>query len=293
MANDFSSLRKDRGIDSLSKAIDKFATPQEGNSSNKDERFWQPEVDKAGNGSAVIRFLPSPKGEDLPWVRIWNHAFQGPTGKWYIENSLTTLNKQDPVSELNSELWNSGSEDNKNIARKQKRKLVYIANIYIVKDPAHPENEGKVFLYKFGKKIFDKIKDVMQPQFEDEDPVNPFDFWKGANFKVKIRNVEGYRNYDKSTFDSVTALADDDEMETIWNKQHSLQEFLDPKNFKTYDELKAKLETVLSGSGAAMARAEEVEFEQSKPTPKAKMPEIDLDDNDESLSYFAKLANDD
>ena len=190
-------------------------------------------------------------------------------------------------------MWNSGSEDNKNIARKQKRKLVYIANIYIVKDPAHPENEGKVFLYKFGKKIFDKIKDVMQPQFEDEDPVNPFDFWKGANFKVKIRNVEGYRNYDKSTFDSVTALADDDEMETIWNKQHSLQEFLDPKNFKTYDELKAKLETVLSGSGAAMARAEEVEFEQSKPTPKAKMPEIDLDDNDESLSYFAKLANDD
>ena len=282
MANDFTSLRKDRAFDSLSKAIDKFATPQEGNSSNKDERFWQPEVDKAGNGSAVIRFLPSPKGEDLPWVRIWNHAFQGPTGKWYIENSLTTLNKQDPVSELNSELWNSGSEDNKNIARKQKRKLVYIANIYIVKDPAHPENEGKVFLYKFGKKIFDKIKDVMQPQFEDEDPVNPFDFWKGANFKVKIRNVEGY-----------TALADDDEMETIWNKQHSLQEFLDPKNFKTYDELKAKLETVLSGSGAAMARAEEVEFEQSKPTPKAKMPEIDLDDNDESLSYFAKLANDD
>ena len=294
MAIDFSTMKKNRGnMDTLSKAMDKFATPQEG--SQKDDRFWQPEVDKAGNGSAIIRFLPPPKGEDLPWVRIWNHAFQGPTGKWYIENSLTTLNKQDPVSELNSELWNSGSEDNKNIARKQKRKLVYISNIYVVKDPAHPENEGKVFLYKFGKKIFDKIKDVMQPQFEDEDPVNPFDFWKGANFKIKIRNVEGYRNYDKSSFDSATALAEDDEMEEIWNKQHSLQEFLDPKHFKTYDELKSKLESVLSAVGGGMARAEEVEFETAKPksSPKPKAPELDLDDDDESLSYFSKLANED
>lgn len=299
---DFSALKKNRGnFDSLMKEVEKIATPQAEGSSNKDERFWQPEVDKAGNGYAVIRFLPPPKGEDLPWVRIWNHAFQGPTGKWYIENSLTTLNKQDPVSELNSELWNSGSEDNKNIARKQKRKLVYTSNIYIVKDPAHPENEGKVFLFKFGKKIFDKIKDVMQPQFEDEEPVNPFDFWKGANFKLKIRNVEGYRNYDKSEFDAAAPLLDDDdELEGIWAKEYSLQEFLDPKNFKSYDELKSKLEQVLSTAGTSLARADEVDLDegdraavsQAVAKPKKKV-EVDLDDEDESLSYFAKLANDD
>ena len=302
MAMDFSALKKNRGnFDSLMKEVEKIATPTAEGGSQKDERFWQPEVDKAGNGYAVIRFLPPPKGEDLPWVRIWNHAFQGPTGKWYIENSLTTLSKQDPVSELNSELWNSGTEDNKNIARKQKRKLVYTSNIYIVKDPAHPENEGKVFLYKFGKKIFDKVKDAMQPTYEDEEPVNPFDFWKGANFKLKIRNVEGYRNYDKSEFDTAAPLLDDDdELEAIWSKEYSLQEFLDPKNFKSYDELKAKLEQVLSTAGTSLARVDQVDLDEgdesaikqvlAKPNKKV---EVDLDDEDESLSYFAKLANDD
>ena len=294
MAIDFSTLKKGRGnFDSLIKEVDKLATPQQ--ESQKDERFWQPEVDKAGNGSAVIRFLPPPKGEDLPWVRIWNHAFKGPTGKWYIENSLTTLGKQDPVSELNSELWNSGTEDNKKIAQAQKRKLVYISNIYVVKDHAHPENEGKIFLYKYGKKIFDKIKDVMQPQFEDEEPTNPFDFWKGANFRLKIRNVESYRNYDKSSFDTPSALADEDDMEAIWNKQNSLQEFLDPRYFKSYEELKLKLESVLSATGSTMAKAENIEFESAKlkSSSRPKPPELDLEENDESLSYFAKLANED
>jgi hypothetical protein len=299
MPVDFSALKKSRGsFDSLMKEVEKIATPQT-QESQKDDRFWAIEVDKAGNGSAVIRFLPPPKGEDLPWVRIWNHGFQGPTGKWYIENSLTTLGKPDPVSELNTELWNSGTEANKEIARKQKRRLAYIANIYVVKDPAHPENEGKVFLYKFGKKIFDKIKDVMQPQFEDEEPINPFDFWKGANFKLKARNVEGYRNYDKSDFDSSSVLGDDDDLERIWNKQHSLQEFLDPKNFKTYEELKQKLEQVLSTTSAVAPRADTVALEEDFETvrPKAavakpKREEVDLDD-DESLSYFAKLANSD
>jgi len=300
MAIDFSALKKNRGnFESLMKEVEKIATPQ-AEGAQKDERFWQPEVDKAGNGYAVIRFLPPPKGEDLPWVRIWNHAFQGPTGKWYIENSLTTLNKQDPVSELNTELWNSGSEDNKNIARKQKRKLVYISNIYIVKDPAHPENEGQVKLFKFGKKIFDKIKDAMHPAYEDEEPINPFDFWKGANFKLKIRNVEGYRNYDKSEFDKIEPmLDDDDELEAIWNKESSLQEFLDPKNFKSYEELKAKLEMVLSGS-SAVSKAEDVDLDEEempkvvKTKPKSKPPvDLDLDEDDESLSYFAKLANSD
>jgi hypothetical protein len=299
MAIDFSALKKNRGnFESLMKEVEKIATPQ-AEGAQKDERFWQPEVDKAGNGYAVIRFLPPPKGEDLPWVRIWNHAFQGPTGKWYIENSLTTLNKQDPVSELNTELWNSGSEDNKNIARKQKRKLVYISNIYIVKDPAHPENEGQVKLFKFGKKIFDKIKDAMHPAYEDEEPINPFDFWKGANFKLKIRNVEGYRNYDKSEFDKIEPMMDeDDELEEIWNKETSLQEFLDPKHFKSYDELKAKLEMVLSGS-AATSKADDVDLQEDeapkvKAKAKSKPPvDLDLDEDDESLSYFAKLANSD
>ena len=304
-----SDLRKSRGgFDSLMKEVEKIANPQ--SESRADDRFWQPEVDKAGNGYAVIRFLPPPKGEELPWVRIWNHGFQGPGGKWYIENSLTTLGKADPVSEYNTELWNSGSEANKEVARKQKRKLTYYSNILVVKDPAHPENEGKVFLYKFGKKIFDKIKDMAEPQFEDEKPVNVFDFWEGANFKLKIRNVEGYRNYDKSEFDSPSVLANDDsDIEKIWNQQHSLTQFLDAKYFKSYDELKKKLEMVLGLAGASSApvkRAEEVDLEdeyevsESKPVQVARKPEakapakdIDFDDDDESLSYFSKLAEDD
>ncbi len=304
MALDFSALKKGRGnFDSLMKEVEKIAQPQ-GQESQKDDRFWQPEVDKSGNGFAVIRFLPPPKGEELPWTRIWNHGFQGPTGKWYIENSLTTLGKPDPVSELNTELWATGLESNKDIVRKQKRRLTYISNIYVVKDPAHPENEGKVFLYKFGKKIFDKIKDVMQPQFEDEDPINPFDFWKGANFKLKIRNVEGYRNYDKSEFESPSVLADDDEMEKIWNSQHSLQEFLDPKHFKSYDELKTKLMNVLNASGSSLPAAQDLDNEEFESPPKQKaadkphaapsQPKREYEeDDDESLSFFAKLANDD
>ena len=295
MALDFNALKKSRGtFDSLMKEVEKIATPQT-QDNTKDERFWQPEVDKAGNGYAVIRFLPPPKGEELPWVRIWNHGFQGPTGKWYIENSLTTLGKSDPVSELNTELWATGVEANKDIVRKQKRRLTYVANIYIVKDPAHPENEGKVCLYKFGKKIFDKIKDVMQPQYEDESPINPFDFWKGANFKLKIRNVEGYRNYDKSEFETTSALGEDDDLEAVWVKQYSLAEFLDPKNFKSYSELKTKLESVLTGAANA-PRAEETQLEDIphpvalKPVPKK---EANFDDADDSLSYFAKLANSD
>lgn len=304
-----SDLRKSRGgFDSLMKEVEKIANPQS-ESRGADDRYWQPEVDKAGNGYAVIRFLAPPKGEELPWVRVWNHGFKGPSGKWYIENSLTTLGKADPVSEYNTELWNSGSEANKEIARQQKRKLSYITNILIVKDPAHPENEGKVFLYKFGKKIFDKIKDVAEPQFEDEKPINPFDFWEGANFKLKIRNVEGYRNYDKSEFDGISSISDsDDAIEAIWNKQHSLTQFLDEKHFKSYDELKKKFEMVmgLNGSGAAPTkRADETNLDGIQETPKSaftqkaekapvKAPpkEVDFDDDDESLSYFAKLAED-
>jgi hypothetical protein len=299
-----SDLRKSRGnFDNLMKEVEKIANPT--NDRRDDDRIWSPTVDKVGNGYAVIRFLPPTKGEELPWVRVWNHGFQGPSGRWYIENSLTTLNLPDPVSEFNSELWNSGTESNKEIARKQKRRLSYIANILVVKDSANPQNEGKVFLYKFGKKIFDKIKDVMQPQFEDEEPTNPFDFWKGANFKLKIRNVEGYRNYDKSEFDPVSAIAEsDDAIESIWNQQHELQPFVDPKNFKSYDELKKKLDMVLKGSPSSSMTADKIsenrmEVEptaeapkpRSAPAPTIKSSSAD-EDEDDTLSYFAKLAED-
>jgi len=284
------------------KEVEKFASNTGGGERKEDTRFWQPTADKAGNGLSVIRFLPPPKGEELPWVRLWNHGFQGPGGKWYIENSLTSLGQSDPVSEFNTELWNSGSEANKEIARKQKRRLQYIANILVVKDPSHPENDGKVFLYKFGKKIFDKIKDVMQPQFEDEEPVNPFDFWKGANFKLKIRNVEGYRNYDKSEFDSPTAIASNDsEIESIWNAQFSLSEFLDPSNFKTYEELKKKLDFVLKGNSAnstaesiaASMRAESAPEPKTASAKTIKAEAAVEEDAEDTISYFSRLASDD
>ena len=303
-----SDLRKSRGgFDSLMKEVEKIANPQ-AESRGADDRFWSPEVDKAGNGYAVLRFLPAPKGEDLPWVRVWNHGFQGPGGKWYIENSLTSVGKADPISEYNTELWNSGSEANKEIARKQKRKLSYTTNILVVKDPAHPENEGKVFLYKFGKKIFDKIKDMAEPQFQDEKPINVFDFWEGANFKLKIRQVEGYRNYDKSEFEAASNIAEDDaDIEKIWAKQHSLTQFLDEKHFKSYDDLKKKFEMVMGLNGGAVPgkRAEEIDLGEqvSAPKPsfapktekapvKAPAKEVDFEDDEESLSYFAKLAED-
>ena len=296
-----SDLRKARGnFDNLMKEVEKIGNPT--SYEKDDEGFWQPTVDKAGNGYAVIRFLPPPQGEELPWARIWNHGFQGPSGKWYIENSLTTLNQPDPVSELNSELWNSGIESNKDIARKQKRRLSYISNILVVKDPANPQNEGKVFKYKYGKKIFDKIKDVMQPQFEDEEPVNPFDFWKGANLKLKIRNVEGYRNYDKSEFEGPSPIAEsDEEIEMIWKQQSSLATFLDPKNFKSYEELKRKLDTVLGSSSVVRSAEKMVEArmneEPTAPAPQArtaaaKEPAASDDDEDDTLSYFSKLAED-
>jgi hypothetical protein len=295
-----SDLRNSRGnFENLMKEVEKIANPQ-GQDSRDDDRFWQPTVDKAGNGYAVIRFLAAPKGEEMPWVRVWTHGFKGPTGKWYIENSLTTIGKPDPVSEMNSELWDSGTEANKNIAREQKRRLSYIVNILVMQDPSNPANEGKVKLFKFGKKIFDKIKDSMQPEFPGEEPVNPFDFWKGANFKLKIRNVEGYRNYDKSEFEASSPLADEDaKIEAIWTQQQSLVDFLDARHFKSYDELKNKLTGVLSGAARASAQAEHVDLGTpvvAKPAAVASpaMAEPDLGAaDDDSISYFANLAAED
>jgi hypothetical protein len=304
MASSFASLKKSRNS-SLDKLLNETKKLTEGGgqqSNGPDERIWKPTVDKAGNGYAVIRFLPEPKGEDLPWVRLFDHGFQGPGG-WYIENSLTTLNQKDPVSEFNSELWNNGTDAGKEQARKQKRRLKYYANIMVVKDPANPQNEGKVFLYQFGKKIWDKINDMMNPEFEDESPVNPFDFWEGADFKLKIRNVEGYRNYDKSEFDSPSELhdGDDDMLEKTYESLYSLQDLVSADKFKSYDELKAKLDKVLGLSAPAPRPAYVDESEVSTPAPVAKeapapQPKAvaaTADEDDDDLSFFESLANDD
>jgi hypothetical protein len=297
MTDSFGALKRNRteGFDKLTQSLNKLNQKSQGQN-GPDERFWKPEVDKAGNGYAVIRFLPESEGEDVPFQRMWDHGFQGPGG-WYIENSLTTLGQKDPVSEYNSMLWNSGIDSNKDKARKQKRRLGFISNIYIVKDPSNPENEGKVFLYKYGKKIFDKLNEAMNPQFEDEKPVNPFDLWEGADFKLKIRNVEGYRNYDKSELDTPAPLFDEDgELESVWKSQYSLVEFVDPSNFKTFEELQAKLNRVLGLDGAAPATTAESSFEEVQPAfaakevPAAVIAEQSSESADESLDFFKRLA---
>ena len=295
----FSNLKRQSGnLDKLSKAIEALNTTSEGGS-EKSDNFWRPEVDKAGNGMATIRFLPASEkdGEDgLPWVKVFSHGFQGPGG-WLIDNCLTTKNQQCPVCEHNSTLWNSGIEANKDVVRKQKRKLNYIANVYIVSDPKHPENEGQVKLFKFGKKIFDKITEAMNPQFEDETPINPFDLWKGANFKLKIRKVEGYQNYDKSEFESASALSsDDDELEKIWKSEFSLQELTGDKEFKSYDELKKRLDKVLGLNGEAPKTTVEQVKAKTFDAPKAKAEDSPFKDDtsdEDDLSYFAKLAEED
>jgi len=255
----FSNLKKQSSLGNLTQKLVQQVEKENGRQGggSSDDRLWKPEMDKSGNGYAVIRFLPAPEGEDLPWVKLFSHAFQGPGG-WYIENSLTTIGGKDPIGELNRELWNTGNESDKETVRKQKRKLSFYANIYVVKDPANPQNEGKVFLYKFGKKIFDKIMEAMQPEFEDETPINPFDFWQGANFKLKLKKVAGYWNYDSSEFDRPSPLLDDDEaMEAIWKKQYSLTAFTAPDQFKSYDELKKRLDYVLGNKSTRRSTVEE------------------------------------
>ena len=285
--------RSKSNLDTLIGELSKVAEPQKQKNSYQDDRFWKPELDKSGNGYAVLRFLPAVKDEDLPWARLWSHAFQGPGG-WYIENSLTTLNKKDPVSESNSLLWNSGVDADKEIARKRKRKLSYVANVLIVSDPKHPENEGQVKLFKFGKKIFDKITEAMKPEFEDEKPINPFDFWEGANFKLKIRKVAGYWNYDSSDFDSPKALFDNDEkIEEVWKTQYALNEFTAATNFKSYEELKTRLDAVLSGSVTVGNVAEEMEdapIAEPKIDTKPVESTSTKEEEDDTMDYFQKLA---
>ncbi len=292
----FETLKRNRGSN-ISKIIKAAEATNSGETkSYVDDRIWKPTVDKAGNGYAVIRFLPGTE-ENIPFVRYWDHGFKGPTGQWYIENSLTSIGQPDPVGELNSRLWNSGIESDKDRARTQKRRLHYVTNIYVVSDPSAPQNEGKVFLYKFGKKIFDKIYDLMNPAFADETPIDPFDFWEGADFKLKIRNVEGYRNYDKSEFSSAAPLLNSDEakLEEVYGKMHDLSEFTNPKNYKPYDELKAKLMRVLGEQATAGAYTVKEEIKLNNPEPAVEpvtAAEMSSEDED-TLSYFSKLAKQD
>ena len=286
----FANLKKQSRLGSLtSKLTTEIEKMNSKGTSGADDRLWKLEVDKAGNGYAVIRFLPAPDGEELPWAKVWSHAFQGPGG-WYIENSLTTLGGKDPVSEYNRLLWNSGNDADKDLARKQKRKLTYISNIYVVKDPANPDNEGKVFLYKFGKKIFDKLTAAMQPEFEDEEAIDPFDFWKGAHFKLCAKNVAGYRNYDSSSFTTSRPLLDDDDaLEAIWKKQYSLEEFTAADQFKSYADLEKRLNSVLNTSRPPIApevATEEEEIVTAPPEPVTASASTD----DDALSYFQRLA---
>ena len=296
----FANLKKQSKLGSLTSKLTNEIEKMNKGTNGADERLWKLEVDKAGNGYAVIRFLPAPDGEELPWAKLYSHAFQGPGG-WYIENSLTTLGQKDPVSEYNRLLWNSGIDADKDLARKQKRKLTYISNIYVVKDPTNPQNEGKVFLYKFGKKIFDKLTAAMQPEFEDEEAIDPFDFWKGANFKLKAKNVAGYRNYDSSEFAAVSPLLDDDDaLEAVWKKQYPLTEFTNADQFKSYADLQTRLDAVLNNKQTRVAP--EVAQEEETITPvsldgnhraetwKKEMTASSTTTDDDALSYFQKLA---
>jgi hypothetical protein len=303
----FSDLKKQSKLGNLTAKLVKEVEKMNNNGgSNGDDRLWKLECDKSGNGYAVIRFLPAPDGEDLPFVKLYSHAFQGPGG-WYIENSLTTLGQKDPVSEYNTMLWNNGTDAGKEAARKQKRKLTYIANIYVVKDPANPSNEGKVFLYKFGKKIFDKLTAAMQPEFEDEEAIDPFDFWQGANFKLKAKNVAGYRNYDSSEFARPDALLDDDDaMEAVWKREYSLAELVAADQFKDYDALKKRLDYVLGNKGTPRMQEEDYEEEENTRGSARELTEdlrsdlnslqptrsssVDEDEDDDAMSYFARLA---
>ena len=301
----FADLKKQSRSGSLTERLMKKVEKLNEKGNNTDERLWKPAVDKAGNGYAVVRFLPQHANMDLPWVQVWSHAFQGPGG-WYIENSLTTVGKDDPVGELNRSLWNSGRESDKDIARKQKRKLSYYANVYVVKDSSNPENEGKVFIYKFGKKIFDKITAAMQPEFDDEEAINPFDFWKGANFKLKIKQVAGFWNYDSSEFGKVEALLDDDKaLEAIYDKVNDLSEFVAPDQFKDYEALKKRLDTVLGAKlpvGSLRYQDPEVADEDNHrevQAPTATDEELSkvpvaaaatTDEEDDALKYFQQLA---
>jgi len=299
MAKSLSDLKRK----SMSEKISELAEKIDGmdNSKSKyeaDERFWKPTLDASGNSSALIRFLPEPIGESYPFVKIYSHFFKGATGKHYIENSLTTLNQKDPVSEYNTKLWNTGSEADKETARKQKRKLSYYSNILVINDPKNPENNGRVFLYKYGSKIMDKINEAMFPPEDELDPkerILPFCPWGGADFKIIVRSEQGatgkYISYDRSTFTNggkislFSSLGEEEydaKVDNIWKKCYSLSELVSPNNFKSYDELKAKFEDVIGEGGS-------VSYSHSKPALPPKKKEVVEDVEDDIPVHTSSL----
>lgn len=294
----FAELKKNRNTD-INKLVEQAeAGIGGGERPGEDNRFWVPARDKAGNGFAVIRFLPGLNQDGVPWVRFWDHAFKGPTGQWYIEKSLTSIGQNDPLSELNMKMWNNGVESDKNIVRQRKRQLKYVANILVVQDPTNPENQGKVFLFRFGKKIFDKIIDAMKPQFPDEQPIDPFNMWSGANFVLKIRKDGDYPNYDASQFKAPSPISEDDALlETIFNSQYDLSEWSDPKNYKTYDQLKQRLTLVLGETSATSPRGRaksQMELDDEIPSFEPRSVNATeprgADEDDDVMAHFARLA---
>lgn len=276
----FKDFKKNKGnfLETLNQKIKESNTTFE-----PDARYFQVTKDKAGNGVALVRFLP---GKDTPWVRYWSHSFEY-NGGWYIENSRTSLKEDDPVSEYNKLLWDSGKEEYKEFVSLKpgtKRKLNYVSNIYVIEDPANPENNGKVFLYQYGAKIYDKIKALMQPSIKTLPPVNPFNPFDGANLQIIIKKVAGYPNYDDTKFiQEGSKLGNDDEIEKIYNQQYDLEDILKESNFKPYEKLKARLIKVLGKNAPLMeeylsnfGEVVETKKESTTPPPQKKKEEIDV-----------------
>ena len=310
MATSLSELRKSRSsmLDKITKDLDSG-----GKRNEKDDRFWSLSRDKAGTGSAIIRFLPPVNGDEVPWVKVCSYGFQGPSGKWYINESPSSIGEADPVMEYNAAAYASKDEERIEDAKKRKRRTQFVSNILVVKDPANPENEGKVFLFKYGKKILDMIMSKAKPEFDSEEPIFVWDIDEGCNFKIRIKNVAGYPNYDSSEWAGISALADsDDEIQAVLDKCHKLAEFLDPARFKSYETLKKEFDRAMGvgeSAGTSAPRTAEAkskaalddeggEFDLEREVAKAAQPARKVEskpakaastDDDDDLDAFAKM----
>lgn len=289
-------------LQKVKEALDKM---NKGGDSYKDGRMWTPTQDDAGNALAVIRFLPSLKADQLPWVKVYTHGFQGSTGRWYIEKCLTTIGADDPVCNYTRKLWNRGDDEGKELARKYKRKLSYYSNVLVVNDPKHPENEGKVFLFRYGAKIFAKITSMMMPELDSDPSVDVFDPDVGANFRLRVKRVAGYANYDDSAFQAPSPISKDDKvLDGILSAAYDLGEFLKPESYKSFDELDAKFHDVLQVEGKPETATREATWDKPEAEtwdePKAKSvrapraeskpaPEPVMDDDDPA-KYFEQFA---
>lgn len=293
MSIDFSQLKKQSSLGSQTEKLLKKL--EESASYGTDiQNVFKLETDKMGNGRAVIRFLPAPKGEDDPFIKLYNHGFQN-NGKWFIENCPTTLGRQCELCSRNSELWNSGVDANKEIARSRKRKLNYYSNILVINNPANPDLEGQVMLFRYGAKIFDKIKSAMKPEFEEDAAIDPFDFWTGADFRLRVKQVAGYPNYDDSTFCSMSVLnGDDEKLQEIWEKEYSLQELISPDKFKSDEEFTKRLDFVLGNKQTTVhddSESQEEELDMMKELEESYASRSGgSSEEEDALAYFEQLA---